>query len=282
MALDTITLHCFIAVADTGSFTKAAERVGRTQSAISQQIAKLEHLFDRTLFERGKKLILTHDGEILLRYARKIYQLHRETIDYFKAPELTGEIRFGLPEDYATMILSDVLVEFSRLHPRVIMNVECDLTRNLIEKYHAGQYDLILIKMNDSYEYHLGEDVWCESVQWIGKKDLLPTLSKDDVIPLILSPKPCIYRENVTESLDRAGIKWRLVYNSQSYTGKMAAIRAGLGISAIQRTMTPPDIQALDFKFLPQLKDIHVSLMKREPENKIIQSLEYFILAKLK
>ena len=97
--IDTIALHSFIAVAETLSFTKAAEAVGRTQSAISQQIAKLEHLLDKPLIIRGREPSLTLDGEIFLTYARKIYALQCELSDRFKEPDLEGEIHLGLPED---------------------------------------------------------------------------------------------------------------------------------------------------------------------------------------
>lgn len=151
MSIDTVTLQCFLAVADTGSFTKAAERVCRTQSAISQQIAKLENLVEKPLINRGRELSLTTDGEIFLGYARKIFELHRELLDRFKEPDLKGELSFGVPEDFATVLLSEVLVDFARLHPRVILNVECDLTVNLLEKYQKGFFDIILVKMSNHY-----------------------------------------------------------------------------------------------------------------------------------
>ncbi|WBV65626.1 LysR family transcriptional regulator [Legionella pneumophila] len=170
MSIDTITLQCFLAVAETQSFTKAAQRVGRTQSAISQQIAKLENLIEKPLINRGRELSLTTDGEIFLGYAKRIYELHRESLDRFKAPELQGEIRFGLPEDFASIILSDVLVEFSRLHPRVLLNVECDLTLNLIERFNEGKFDLILIKTTQQQVGSESIYVCTEPVEWIGKR----------------------------------------------------------------------------------------------------------------
>lgn len=282
MSIDTITLQCFLSVAETRSFTKAAERVGRTQSAISQQIAKLESLVEKPLINRGKELSLTTDGEIFLGYAKRIYELHRELLDRFKEPELEGEIRFGLPEDFATMILSDVLVEFARLHPRVILNVECDLTLNLIEKFNQGKFDLILIKTTQQDVFDDGLNVWSEPVEWIGKKELLPSLDKGTGIPLVLSPKPCVYRGNVINALAKANLNWQLVYSSPSYASKMAAVRAGLGITAIQRTMIPPYLERLDYDFLPALDDIHISLLKKKDNNKAVESLEFFILKKMK
>lgn len=282
MSLDTVTLQCFLAVAETQSFTKAASRVGRTQSAISQQIAKLENLIEKQLINRGRELSLTPDGELFLSYAKRIYELHRESLDRFKTPELQGELRFGLPEDFASVMLSDILVEFSRLHPRVMLNVECDLTLNLIERFHQHEFDLILIKTNEKNPITEGVNVWNEAVEWVGKKELLPILNEKTIIPLILSPTPCVYRGNVIESLNQHHLKWRLAFSSPSYAGKMAAVRAGLGITAIQRSMIPNYLDRLDDYFLPSLKDIHVSLIKKDGENKAIDSLEFFIMDKLK
>lgn len=282
MSIDTVTLQCFLAVADTASFTKAAERVCRTQSAISQQIAKLENLVEKTLINRGRELSLTTDGEIFLGYARRIFELHRELLDRFKEPDLQGEFKFGLPEDFATVVLSDVLVDFSRLHPRVILNVECDLTFNLLEQFQQGKFDIILVKMSHPASLENGINVWSEPVEWIGKPGLLPIFNKNSVIPLVLSPQPCVYRENAIESLEKAGLKWRLAYSSPSYAGKMAAVKAGMGLTVMQRTMIPDYLERIENPCLPKLNDIHISLLKKDSRNKTIESLEYFLLKKLR
>jgi DNA-binding transcriptional LysR family regulator len=282
MAIDSITLQCFLAVAETGSFTKAALRVGRTQSAISQQISKLESLIEKPLFNRGKAFYLTTDGEVFLGYARKMLDLHREAMDRFKEPDLEGEVRLGLPEDFASVVLPEVLVDFSRLHPQVILNVECDLTYTIYDKFQQGKFDLILVKMAKAYAKADGHHIWSEPVEWIGKPGLLPTIDKNKVIPLVLSPHPCVYRENAIQALEKAGMKWRLVYSSPSYAGKMAAVKAGLGITATQRTMIPNYLEYIENIHLPPLNNIHVSLLKREDCNKTIESLEYFLLKKLK
>lgn len=282
MSLDTVTLQCFLAVADTGSFTKAADRVGRTQSAISQQIAKLELITEKSLLNRGKTCSLTSDGELFLGYARKIFELHREALDRFKEPELEGEIQFGLPEDFATMILSDVLVEFSRLHPRVTLNVECDLTLNIFSRFSQGKSDLVLLKTHQPETLPKAVNIWSEAVEWIGKPDFFSSMDSSTIIPLVLSPQPCVYRENVIQTLEKAGIRWRLVYSSPSYAGRMAAVKAGLGISAIQKTMIPSYLESIENPILPQLNHIHISLLKKEGANKAIESLEYFLLKRLR
>lgn len=282
MAFDTVTLQCFLAVADTGSFTKAADKVGRTQSAVSQQIAKLEHITEKPLINRGKNLSLTTDGELFLGYARKIFELHREALDRFREPELEGEIRFGLPEDFATTVLSDVLVDFSRLHPRVILNVECDLTLNILNRFTQGKSDLVLLKTHQPESLPKACNIWNEAVEWISKPEFFTSFDESSIIPLVLSPQPCVYRENVIQTLEKQGLRWRQVYSSHSYAGKMAAVKAGLGITAIQRTMIPGYLESIDNHILPKLNNIHISLLKKEGANRAIESLEYFLLKRLR
>lgn len=129
--MEIFSIECFIAVAESSSFSKAATRVNRTQSAVTQQIKNLEKKLGIPLFYREKKISLTREGQLLLPYALQMHRLHREILDRFRYPELDGEVRIGVPEDFATAFLADVLVDFSRMHPRVFLNVECDLTINL-------------------------------------------------------------------------------------------------------------------------------------------------------
>lgn len=279
MNIDTITLQCFIAVAETGSFTKAAETVGRSQSAISQQITKLENLLGKQLFIRGKKLSLTHEGQIFLGYARRIFALHREAIDRFKVPELEGELRFGLPENFASVFLSDVLADFSRIHPRIMLKIECDLTLNLYEKFKNKEFDLVLVKMNRPQDFPNGLDVWSEPLKWVGNSDLIDPTKP---IPLVLSPQPCVYHASAIKSLEKKGRSWRLVFSSPSYAGTVAAAKAGIGITVMPHTMIPKELTSISEKLLPPLEDTHVSLLKHQSDNVAINALEGFVLRKLK
>lgn len=279
MNIDTITLQCFIASAETGSFTKAAERVGRTQSAVSQQIIKLENMLDKPLFVRGKILSLTSEGEIFLGYSRQIFALHREAIDRFKEPELEGEVRFGLPENFASICLSEVLADFSRIHPRILLNIECDLTLNLFEKFKKGDFDIVLVKMNRPEDFPNGVDVWSEPLKWVGDKNLI---YHNKPIPLVLSPQPCVYRNAAINALEKQGRSWRLVFSSTSYASTIAAVKAGMGVTVMPGTMIPTDLQELEAKIIPVLPDAHVSLLKQKADNTIINTLEGFVLKKLK
>ncbi|MBX9587107.1 MAG: LysR family transcriptional regulator [Gammaproteobacteria bacterium] len=283
MNIDTVTLKCFLAIADTGSFTQAAQRVGRTQSAVSQQIAKLENCLGTALIERGKTVHLTNEGEIFLGYARRIFALHSELIDRFKEPELTGEVRFGLPESFASVFLSEILVHFAQIHPRIMLIVDCDLTLNLYERFKQKEFDLVLLKMSRPEDFPNGVEVWSEKLEWIGDKNLVNTmLQKEEPIPLVLSPAPCVYRASAIGALEKAGLKWRQVFSSPSYAGTNAAVKAGLGISVLPKTMIPAELNAIDGTKLPTLSDSHISLLKQNPNNSAVLTFEEFVLKKLK
>lgn len=279
MSIDTITLQCFIAIAETGSFTKAAERVGRTQSAISQQMAKLENLLGKPLLTRGKTFALTPEGDVFLGYARQMFALHREAMDRFKEPELEGEVRFGLPENFASVYLSEVLADFSRIHPRILLNIECDLTLTLFDRFKNKEFDLVLVKMNRPEDFPNGLDVWSEPLKWVGDAGLIDPLKP---VPLVLSPQPCVYRASAIKALEAAGRSWRLVFSSPSYAGTVAAVKAGMGITIMPHTMIPPELQAVDAMLLPKLADTHVSLLKHRADNAALNTLEEFVLKRLK
>lgn len=282
MPFDALTLECFIAVAETSSFTRAATKVLRTQSAVSQQITKLEALVGKPLFIRARHLIMTSEGEILLAYAKKIVQLNRDAIDRFQHPELQGEVRFGLPEDFASVFLSDVLTEFASLHPRIMLNVECDLTLNLFARFKKKEFDLVLVKMNRPEDFPNGMDVWSETLEWVGSKNLID-FDEGQAVPLVLSPQPCVYRARAIHSLEKLNQKWRIVFLSPSYTGTIAAVKAGMGITVLPRNMVPIDLQILHAnKLLPDLDDTHISLLKHDHNNLALNSFEKFVLERLK
>jgi len=282
MNLDVLSLECFIAVAETGSFTRAAEKVHRTQSAVSQQINKLEVQIGRSLFFRKRHLSLTSDGEILLSYAKRIVQLNRDVVDRFKHSELQGEVRFGLPEDFASVFLSDVLTEFVSLHPRIMLNIECDLTVNLFARFKKKEFDLVLVKMNRPEDFPNGMDVWSETLEWIGNNNLTQ-LDEEQPIPLVLSPQPCVYRARAIHSLEKMNRRWRIVFSSHSYAGTIAAVKAGMGLTVLPRNMVPDDLQIIRTnKQLPNLDDTHISLLKHHDRNMAVNSFEKFVLERLK
>ena len=259
--LDTISLKSFIAIAETGTFSHAADTVGRTQSALSLQIKKLEESLGCELFVRtSRKVTLTAQGEIFLGYAKRIVQLQWEVYSRLKEPDIEGEIRLGTPEDFATHYLPDVLALFRKHHPRIQLNVSCDLTLNLVDGFHRGDFDIILVK-RDPKATKGGTKVWREPLVWAAADHWQP----EKPLSLVLSPQPCIYRARALAALDRAKKPWHIAYTSPSLAGTIAAVKAGLGITVLPQNMLPAGIHAIRGEIkLPELADAEIALMKRD------------------
>lgn len=279
--MDFFSLHCFLSVVETGSFTKAAKEVGRTQSAVTQQIGKLEKTLGKSLFIRGRQLRLTSEGELFFPYAQKLCTLSREAVDSIAKPELEGEISFGLPEDFATLFLSEILAGFSRLHPKIKLNVECDLTLNLFRRFKEKKLDIVLVKMTRPDDFPNGVDVWTEPLEWVASEKNAETVRRQAPLPLVLSPFPCVYRQLALEALGRAAIPSRAALTSPSYLGLVAAVEAGMGVTVLPRTLIPKTLIPIQDHQLPKLPDLHVSLLKQGQTSASLETLEQFLLKKL-
>lgn len=283
--IDTSLLRSFTVLAETRSFTQTAERIGRSQSAVSMQIAKLEELLDVQLFQRNKRNVrLTADGEKLLSYARQIVSISDSLINRFREPDIEGEIRFGSPEDFATFHLPEVLASFAASHPRIALNVNCDLTLSLIKGFEKKSYDLIVIKQEPGNLYQGAQALWRERLVWVSERrnnktvPLRQIMKECQPLPLVLSPSPCVYRARATEALDKAGVVWKVAYTSPSFAGTIAAVKAGLGYAVLPRKMVPPDIFPLENEQgWPKLKDSEICLLARDDRNPAVSALSDYI-----
>lgn len=275
--MDHFSIQCFLAVVSLKSFTKAAQKVGRTQSAVTQQIASLEKQLDVKLFERGKQLSLTKDGQLFLPYADKLDALHQELLDRFKHPELDGQIRFGVPEDFATVLLSDVLTEFSRSHPRIFLNVECDLSVHLFNKFKEGLLDLVLLKMISPKDFPQGVSVWKEPLVWVGSTCIMHEIKEKKRLPLVLAPDPCVYKKATLEALAQSDLDYQVVYTSPSHAGIIAAVKAGLGITVLPITMVPSGLERLIDPVMPALCELHVSLLCQDKASLAVESMKKYL-----
>ncbi len=286
MSFDSVTIECFLAAAESQSFTKATKIVNKSQSAISQQISKLEDILGKELFMRDKTTKLTRDGELFLDYAKQIYALSKEALDRFKEPEMKGEVRFGLPEDFASTLLADVLVKFSRIHPQISLKVECDLTLNLYKRFKNNKLDLALLKMSKPTEFEKGINVLSEDLVWVGNSEslnnILKELPRKRILPLITSPKPCVYRKEAIGSLKSNKVKWEIAFESESYASKISALKADLGFGILPRNMVPEDLEILSNKFLPKLRSMNLCMLKNSNKNTAVNSFEKFALSKLR
>ncbi len=166
--IDISLLKTFITLAETQSFTQTARRVHRSQSAVSMQIAKLEEQLECSLFVRNKRNVkLTMDGERLREYANQIVRLSDNLRDQFTQKEVTGDIKFASPEDFATYYLPDILADFVNAHPRVTLKVNCDLTLTLISEFEQDNYDLIIIKQEPGKLYPNAKPLLREELVWV-------------------------------------------------------------------------------------------------------------------
>lgn len=281
--LDSFQLRCFLAVVETKNFTRAAERLGRTQSAISQQISNLELDLGKPLFVRDTRTMhLTVEGETLIGYARQILSLQQALFSRMQESDLEGEIRLGTPEDFATIYLPEVLSAFAQAYPKIRLNVECDLTLNLLQKFEQGVFDIILAKQIVQGIAPLGVPVWQEHLEWVCSETYTPLLTPESLLSLVLAPNPCVYRKRAMEALDGVNIPWRVVYSSPSYAGTVAAVKAGLGMTVLPRTMIPVGLNTMQQPWLPDLANTHIVLLVQQGAASATVTLQEFILQELK
>ncbi len=261
--LDLDLVRTFVTIAGTGNFTRAAEIMRRQQSTISLQVQRLESVLGQKLMERTPRAVrLTSEGESFLGYARRLLDLNDEVVSRISEPQMQGVVRLGTPEDFATRHLPDVLARFTQAYPAVALEVTCDLTLNLLERFRKGAFDLTLIKRERAAEEPGGIRVWREPLVWVtSERDFW---SMQGPLPLVVSPTPCVYRKRATEALDKVRRGWRIAYTCGSLAGSLAAVKAGLGITVLPKDMVPSGLHVIDGRPLPDLKDTEIALLHRE------------------
>jgi DNA-binding transcriptional LysR family regulator len=244
--LDLELLRSFVSVVDAGGFTRAAERVHRTQSTVSQQIKRLEEDVGQVLLHRdGKDVRPTEAGERLLSYARRLLSLAEEARDVLRQPDGAGAIRLGIPEDFAAYRLAKLLGAFSRSHPGLRLDVRADQSKFLKRDLERGELDLALFKREAG-----GKDaiaVWPEQVHWVTSKSH-PIRPEVTSVPLIGFPLGCLYRAGAIHALESAGRPWHMAYTSSSLAGIQAAVAAGMGLSILSEMAIQADHRVLTAK----------------------------------
>lgn len=278
--LDLDLLRCFVTIAEAGGFTRAGERLGRTQSTVSLQVKRLEEQLGRKVFNRTPRALeLTEEGERLLGPARQLLRLNDSTIARLFEPDMAGRVRLGVPEDFATAHLPAVLSAFTAAHPLVELEVTCDLTLNLLEQFHAGNFDFVLVKREPSARLE-GVRVWREPLVWVARdEDAATDLAS---VPLVVSPEPCVYRKRATDALDAMGREWRVSYTSTSLAGSISAVAAGLGLAVLPREMVPATLCAISGSDeLPPLYDTEIALIEAPGLSETAHRLAQHVVSKL-
>jgi DNA-binding transcriptional LysR family regulator len=241
--LDLELLRSFVSVVDAGGFTRAGERVHRTQSTVSQQIKRLEDDIGQPLLNRsGKDVTPTEAGERLLSYARRLLALAEEARDVLTRPDNEGAVRLGVPEDFAAYRLTKLLAAFSRSHPGLRLDVRADQSSYLKRDLERGDLDLALFKRTAGEKG--GIAVWAERLHWVTSKSH-PVDSKAGSVPLIGYPAGCLYRARAIHALESAGRAWHMAYTSSSLAGIQAAVAAGMGLSILSEMAIQADHRVL-------------------------------------
>lgn len=270
--VDTSLLRTFVAVAETGSFSRTGALIGRSQSAVSGQIRRLEETFGRALLDRDTRNVrLTGDGERLLAHARKMIAAADAMLARFRTDDLVGEVRFGSPEDFASAYLPDVLGVFAAAHDGVQLHVTCKLTLTLIEEFEAGLHDLIVVKQDPGRRHPGARPLWRESLVWVAgpgaETDFRAASGGARPLPMVMAPAPCVYRGRAAAALDAAHVAWANVFTSPSHAGCSAAVQAGLGYAVMPRAMVPSGLTVLSdgWPALPEAEMALLSAPRRAP-----------------
>ncbi|WP_246270211.1 LysR substrate-binding domain-containing protein [Hongsoonwoonella zoysiae] len=258
--LDMDVLRTFVAGIELGSFARAAERVGRSPSAVSLQLRKLEEQVGQTLFEKkGRGLALTEAGEILLGYARRMLDLNDEARTALSGlSALEGWVRIGIPQDFAETWLPDLLARFQRAHPKTRVEARVDRGTHLVEAVDTGTLDLALTwgRLGNARAEVLQE----RQVVWIGPASYACDVAEP--FPLVAFDEPCMFRRAAIAALEREKIAWRHVFASPSLSGLWAAVSAGLGVTARTLEGKPPGLSLIDAREagLPELGSIELAI----------------------
>ncbi len=244
--LDLELLRSFVSVVDSGGFTRAGERVHRTQSTVSQQIKRLEDDLGQPLLNRtAKDVTPTEAGERLLSYARRLLSLAEEARDVMTRPGNEGAVRLGIPEDFAAYRLAKLLATFTRARPGLRLDVRADQSVYLRRDLERGELDLALLK-RDAGEKG-GIAVWPERVHWVTSKSH-PVDATSGSVPLIGFPPGCLYRARAIHALESAGRAWHMAYASSGLAGIQAAVAAGLGLSILSEMAIQAEHRVLTAK----------------------------------
>jgi DNA-binding transcriptional LysR family regulator len=278
-SLDPDLLRSFVLIAEERSFTRAGQMVGRTQSAVSMQMQRLESVLGEQLFHRGRggSVDLTRHGQFLLDRAREMLALNDDVWRTFHTPSVSGSVRLGTPDDYALRFLPRVLMRFAEVYPSVEIEVVCAPSNELVPKLRGGALDLALVSEGNSAEGMEGEALWRGPLVWVGAER--HATHRLDPLPLALSDPTCCWRKAATESLETAGRRFRVAYTSAAQTGTLAPVLAGLAITISPETALPDGLVVLGREDgLPPLPDFQVLMVKaREARQPVTDALADYI-----
>lgn len=258
--IDIDLLRTLVAVADSGSFSRAAGYVHRTQSAISMQMKRLEDIVGRPLFERdGRQMILTSDGKALTGYGRRMLALQEEALRRFRGDELTGTVRVGIPDDYAASLLPVLFARFAETHPNVHLQVRCEQSGPLRNALSAGEVDLAVLSFGSQTEE--GTVLRREPAVWATSEQHM--VHRQDPLPLAVFQPDCIFQVWAITALDALGRRYREAYTTSSVSAIQAAVVSGFAVTVVARSSLVPGMRELGAdEGFPPLPNVSIVLCR--------------------
>ncbi|MTH99769.1 LysR substrate-binding domain-containing protein [Roseibium sp. RKSG952] len=265
-ALDIDQLRTFLAIAELGSFTKAGEAVHKTQSAVSMQMRRLEERVGQPIFAKdGRQSRLTEDGLRLVEYARRMIRLNDETLSAFNSRGEVGQVKLGVPDDYADRLLPEVLAAFNRLNPSIEVNVECASSFVLSRKIENDEVDVAIVTSGDMTALR-GDIIRRESLHWVtSSRHCAHTM---DVVRLALGPASCSWRHMCMDALDKRGRRYSIAYTSSSAAALVGAVQAGLAVTVFPESAIREGMRILDERDgFPQLSTCDIAMLRSKTAN---------------
>ncbi|WP_089173269.1 LysR family transcriptional regulator [Bosea sp. AS-1] len=256
---DLAALGMLVAVAETGGFTAASARLGRTQSAISVRIQDLESQLGHKLLERSRRGVTPTDaGERLIAHARRLLAVEREALADLGGETPSGRLRIGVPDDYMDAYLRPLIARFAVEHPKVELEVHCDLSKRIEPALKAGELDLAVVSQDPNRP--VGEVLRREPMIWVAARGHRPELQ--ETLPLALFSEGCRARSRILAALSMAGKAYRLVFSCSHTSGVLSAVEGGFCVTAITESAVPPTLRRLGpAEDLPPLFELTVGLI---------------------
>ena len=244
------------------------------------QIKKLEEQLDKKLFTKvGQRHLPSVDGNWLYPKAKELLALNDDIFRSINPTPLSGRLRLGIPNEFASTLLPGLIGEFSKRYPDVSLEVTSSLSRDLLHKSKRDEFDLILALVSP-HEQTEGEVILEDDMVWVGDK-AKPLAG--DMIPLVLAPDGCIYRSRVIEQLKQQTRPWKISYTNADLTGLTAAIKEGLGITALAKSSTPTNLHVMSDRRLPSLGKVNICLFNQDTQHpKISRTLADFFVSRLR
>lgn len=274
-------LRTFLAVAQSLSFTRAAESLGIRQPTVSQHVRRLEEAVGRPLFVRDtRRVALTFDGEAMAGFARDILAAQERAVGYFTGSHLSGRLRFGVTDDLALTPLPRILRDFRQLYPRIDLELTVLQNDSLLRRIESGHLDVAFVKRGaHTPTIARGQLVRRDQLVWAAPDTV--RLDPEQPVPLVVYQAPSLSRSVSVQALDAAGRRSRITCTVRGVNGVLAAVRAGLGVAVMARSLMPPDLLEVPAASgLPKLPHLDLVLLtNRQAPPEAAKALTSAILA---